>query len=119
MKRFFLGLLIASVLFFLGYLTGFHPVAFYLLCLFTAGICLYNLPVFITGFRDRKMLTDVIRTQEAEIATLRKEFNTCYKIIELQGEELYIRKKMLLSYAENEFAGNIHKMLVAGSFNWL
>lgn len=39
----------ASVLFFLGYLTGFSPVAFYVLCLFTAGVTIYNAPFYISN----------------------------------------------------------------------
>ena len=49
MKKFITAMITASVLFFLGYLTSFSPVAFYVLCLFTAGVTVYNAPFYISN----------------------------------------------------------------------
>nr|WP_294897779.1 hypothetical protein [uncultured Pedobacter sp.] len=49
MRKFITAMITASVLFFLGYLTGFSPVAFYVLCLFTAGVTIYNAPFYISN----------------------------------------------------------------------
>lgn len=71
MKRFFLVMLIASVLFFIAYLIGFYPPTFYALSIFTAGLLIYNLPVIVFKNKNDAHLRDVIKLQEERLEIFR------------------------------------------------
>lgn len=106
MKNFITGIIIASLLFFLGYLFDFDPVAFYVLSLFSAGIIVYGFPVFTS--EDLGLL-------KFELSLCKSRIESMLFIAKIRDDAMHERADQIIKLNQENEA--LREALIAKSFN--